>query len=81
MKARDEVHRFAVSYNRRKKRKKIMSNPLAEIPGLGKSKAGLVMEFFGNLDGVRRAKTADLMKVPGIGPVLADKIKYFLKNI
>ena len=81
MKARDEVHRFTISYNRRKKRTKSLSNPLTEVPGLGKSKAGLVMDFFGNLDGVRRAEISDLAKVPGIGPVLAKKIKKYLKNV
>jgi excinuclease ABC subunit C len=81
MKARDEVHRFTISYNRRKKRTKNLSNPLTEVPGLGKSKAGLVMDFFGNLDGVRQAKESDLMKVPGIGPALAKKIKKTLKTL
>ncbi|MBN2726862.1 excinuclease ABC subunit UvrC [Candidatus Mcinerneyibacteriota bacterium] len=81
MRARDEVHRFTIGYNRRKKRKKALNNPLTEVPGLGKSKAGLVMDFFGNLDGVRRAEISDLVKVPGIGPALAEKIKKHLKNI
>jgi len=39
------------------------------------------MDFFGNLDGVRRAEISDLAKVPGIGPVLAKKIKKYLKNV
>ncbi|HDS03160.1 MAG TPA: excinuclease ABC subunit UvrC [Firmicutes bacterium] len=81
MKARDEVHRFTIGYNRRKKRKKNLQNPLEEIPGLGKKKADLIMSFFGNMEGVRRAGEDTLTKVPGVGPLTARKIKKYLKTL
>ena len=79
MKARDEVHRFAITFNRNKKRKKMTSNPLEEMPGLGVKKAETLLRFFGTVEAVRAASVKDLLKVPGIGEATAYKITKFLK--
>lgn len=80
MKARDEVHRFGITYSRTKKRKKNVSNPLRDIPGLGAKKADMILTFFGSLDNVRTTTIDDLCKVPGIGKETAQKIREFIEN-
>lgn len=80
MKARDEVHRFGITYSRTKKRKKNVSNPLRDIPGLGAKKADMILTFFGSLDNVRTTTVDDLCKVPGIGKETAQKIREFIEN-
>ena len=80
MKARDEVHRFGITYSRSKKRKKNLSNPLRELPGLGAKKADMLLTFFGSVDVIRTSTVNDLCKIPGIGKETAQKIIDYLNN-
>jgi len=71
---RDEAHRFAVQYHRRLRRKSSMKSPLTEIPGIGKKKSRRLMDHFGGLNKVRRAREKELKAVPGISDALAAAI-------
>jgi hypothetical protein len=46
-----------------------------KIYRLGQRKAVQLLEFFGSINDVRRAKTEELQEVPGIGEKLAHRIK------
>jgi excinuclease ABC subunit C len=71
---RDEAHRFAVTYHRGLRRRKSIASPLEKVPGLGVLRRRNLMTLFGGMRGLRAASREDILKVDGIGPVLADRI-------
>jgi len=70
---RDEAHRFAISYQRQK-RKKDISTVLSEIPGLGPSRVSVLLKHFGSVARLRAADVDAITEVRGIGPSLAETI-------
>jgi len=72
---RDEAHRFAVTYHQQLRAKRATRSVLDEIPGLGPAKKRALLRTFGSLKGMREASEADLSRVAGIGPALAERIK------
>ncbi|MDF1479864.1 excinuclease ABC subunit UvrC [Leifsonia sp. H3M29-4] len=70
---RDEAHRFAIGYQRQKRRKDI-ATVLAEIPGLGPSRIKELLKHFGSVARLRQADAAAIAEVRGIGPALARTI-------
>ena len=70
---RDEAHRFAISYQRQK-RKSDISSLLAEIPGLGPSRVKELLRHFGSVTRLRAADSEAIAEVKGVGPTLAATI-------
>ena len=70
--ARDEAHRFAVTYHRRARRMRDFESELDLIPGIGPRRRRALLERFGSLANVRRASREDLL--PVIGAKLADAV-------
>lgn len=71
---RDESHRFAITFHRKLRGKKMVESELDEIPGLGPARKKALIQHFGSLDKVRLASVEEIAKVKGFGPALADKI-------
>ncbi len=71
---RDEAHRFAIGYHRKLRRKKVKYSVLDTIPGIGEKKKRNLILFFGSEKRIEGASIYDLMKVRGIGPILAKTI-------
>ena len=71
---RDEAHRFAVGYHRRLRGKKVKSSVLDTIPGIGEKRKRDLILYFGSEKRIEGASIYDLMKVRGIGPILAKTI-------
>jgi|AntAceMinimDraft_13_1070369.scaffolds.fasta_scaffold00140_11 excinuclease ABC subunit C len=74
---RDESHRVAISYQR-STRKRSLSTELREIPGVGEELATAILRHFGSVAKARNATVEDILDVPKVGPVLAQKIHSFL---
>ena len=72
--ARDEAHRFALTFQRAKRAKRTLTSELLEIPGIGPAKRRALLTAFGSLDGVRRADAAAIAAVPGFSPKSAEKV-------
>lgn len=70
---RDEAHRFAISYQRQKRRGDIQS-VLGEIPGLGPSRVKELLKHFGSVARLKAADETAISEVRGIGPSLAATI-------
>ena len=76
--ARDEAHRFAVTYHRRARRMRDFESELDRIPGIGPRRRRALLERFGSLANVRRASREELL--PVIGAKLADVVlKHFTR--
>lgn len=72
---RDEAHRFAVAYHRKKRARRALASPLDTVPGVGPARKRALLRRFGSLARLRRAGLEEIAATPGIGPSLAAKIK------
>jgi excinuclease ABC subunit C len=72
--ARDEAHRFAVNYNRKRRAGRTITSELLAIPGIGPSRRRALLERFGSLAGVRTATPAEIASLPGFSTRLAERI-------
>ncbi len=70
---RDEAHRFAITYQRARRRHDI-SSALADIPGLGPARVRELLKHFGSVSRLRRASPELIAEVRGIGPALAAAV-------
>ncbi|MDQ1388118.1 MAG: excinuclease subunit [Acidobacteriaceae bacterium] len=60
---RDEAHRFAVTFHRKRRQMRDRSTELLEIPGVGESTTRRLLEHFGSLQAVKQADSAALSAV------------------
>jgi len=72
--ARDEAHRFAVSYSRNRRAKRIITSELLTIPGIGPNRRRVLLERFGSVAGVRTATRDEIASLPGFSHRLAERI-------
>lgn len=72
--ARDEAHRFAGQYMRKRKQAHMFSSALDTIPGIGPAKRLALLKHFGGIEGVKKASREQLAAAPGISPKLAELI-------
>jgi excinuclease ABC subunit C len=60
---RDEAHRFAVTFHRKRRQIRDRATELREIPGVGESTTRRLLEHFGSLQAVKQADVAALSSV------------------
>ena len=60
---RDEAHRFAVTFHRKRRQMRDRSTELLEIPGVGTSTTRRLLEHFGSVQAVKQADSAALSAV------------------
>ena len=76
---RDEAHRFAISAQRRKKRKKVTISKLDNINGIGKTIKRRLLTKYGSTKKISNLSKKDLMTINGINEKIANKIKANLR--
>jgi excinuclease ABC subunit C len=72
--ARDEAHRFAVTFQRARRTKRTVSSQLLEIAGIGPSRRRALLTQFGSVQGVKDATLDAIAAVPGFSRTLAIKV-------
>jgi excinuclease ABC subunit C len=72
--ARDEAHRFAVEFNRKRRSKRTITSELMNIPGVGPQKRRALLEHFGSLAGVGRATIPEIVSLSGFSERLAERV-------
>jgi excinuclease ABC subunit C len=77
---RDESHRFAITFHRKKRGAAMTRSALDAIPGVGPAKQRALLSAFGSVARMRKASVAELCAVPGIGPTLAEMILSHLRD-
>ena len=70
---RDEAHRFAVTYHRKRRSLRDFHSVLDDIPGIGQKRKKRLLRSFGSVAGIRRASEREL--IPFVGPKLARLVK------
>ena len=71
---RDEAHRFAITYHRQKRSKRLSTSVVEDIPGVGPHRRKALIRSFGSLSRLRKASLDELAEVPGISADLAQTI-------
>ena len=75
---RDEAHRFALSFHRDKRSKRMNRSQLSQISGLGPSRIRELLQHFKSLDAIRLASKEQLSEVKGLGQNSVNDIyEYF----
>ncbi len=71
---RDEAHRFAITYHKKKKRKEDMKISLYEVKGIGKATLQKLLNYFGTFEEVEKASFEEIVKITN------KKVANALKN-
>ncbi|QIK09350.1 excinuclease ABC subunit UvrC [Streptomyces sp. ID38640] len=71
---RDEAHRFAITYQRSKRGKRLKSSPLDAVAGLGDTRRQALLKHFGSLKKLRAATVDEICEVPGVGRKTAETV-------
>jgi excinuclease ABC subunit C len=72
---RDEAHRFAITYHRAKRGKRMSRSALDDVPGLGQSRKTALLKHFGSVRKIRDAGVAEITAVPGVGRSTAEAVQ------
>ncbi|MDQ6689210.1 MAG: excinuclease ABC subunit UvrC, partial [Gemmatimonadota bacterium] len=76
--ARDEAHRFAVTYNRKRRTMRTVTSELLKVPGIGPVKRRQLLREFGSVQGVRDAGEGAIAKLPGFN---AERARRLLESL
>jgi excinuclease ABC subunit C len=71
---RDEAHRFAITYHRSKRSKRMTASALDSVPGLGKHRRKALVTHFGSVARLKQASVEEITSVPGIGDTTAKAV-------
>jgi excinuclease ABC subunit C len=77
--ARDEAHRFAITYNRKRRTMRTVTSELLSIPGIGPKKRRQLLQRFGSIQGIREASDAEIAALPGFTQASAMKLRAALE--
>jgi excinuclease ABC subunit C len=71
---RDEAHRFAITFHRQRRSKRMTASALDDVAGLGEVRRKALLRQFGSLKKLSAAGVDEIMAVPGIGRRTAESI-------
>ena len=78
--ARDEAHRFGITFHRNQRSRDFLKTELTEIPGIGKKTSEKLLAHFGSLARVRGADPEEVVKL--VGKAAAGKVAgYFSETV
>lgn len=75
---RDEAHRFAISYQKKRRSLTLVRSELKDIPGIGPAKQKALLQHFGSVKKIREAKEEELLQVKGISKANIEMINLHL---
>jgi len=71
---RDEAHRFAITYNRKRRSMRTVTSELLKIKGVGPEKRRALLNAFGSVQGVRDAGVDAIAQLPGFSAASAARL-------
>ncbi|MGD2021642.1 MAG: excinuclease ABC subunit UvrC [Desulfobacterales bacterium] len=75
---RDEAHRFAISFHRKRRTKATLQSELDTIPGIGKKRKAILLKHFKSIKKIREANIDQLNALPGISSATAEAVHRYL---
>jgi excinuclease ABC subunit C len=80
LRLRDEAHRFAVTYHRRRMRRELVASVLNRVAGIGPSRQKKLLQRFASLEEIREAGVAELMTAGALPRKVAEVLRAFLNQ-
>lgn len=77
---RDEAHRFAITYHKNLRAKRVGYSELDEIVGIGPKRKRLLIKHFGSVDKIKKASVDEIAGVKGIDERTARRIVEYFKK-
>jgi excinuclease ABC subunit C len=77
---RDEAHRFAITFHRQRRSKRMTESALDEVAGLGEVRRKALLRHFGSLKRLAGATPEEIAEVPGIGVKTAESVLAALRS-
>ncbi len=71
---RDEAHRFAITFHRSKRSRRMTASALDSVRGLGESRRTALVAHFGSVANLKKATVEEIVEVPGIGATTARSV-------
>ncbi|WP_420422202.1 excinuclease ABC subunit UvrC [Simkania sp.] len=65
-KIRDEAHRVAITFHRKRRQKRTLQSSLDQVPGIGPTKRTRLLKHFGSVKKIKEATDDELLEVQGI---------------
>ena len=79
---RDEAHRFAITFHRKRRGKRFISSVLDRIDGVGEKRKKILLGHFKSIKKIRAAPLEELCALPGMNRKVAEAVKKRLsKNL
>ena len=76
--ARDEAHRFAITFHRNLRGKASVKSALDSVPGIGPKRRKMLIRTFGSVKGIREASEERIAASPGMTEKTARQLKEYL---
>ncbi|WP_040867488.1 excinuclease ABC subunit UvrC [Nocardia exalbida] len=77
---RDEAHRFAITFHRSKRSRRMTASALDSVPGLGTARRTALVTHFGSVAKLKQATVEEIIEVPGIGMATAKAVLAALES-
>jgi excinuclease ABC subunit C len=77
---RDEAHRFAITYHRQKRSRRMTASVLDDVPGLGQARRTALLKHFGSLKRLASASVDEISQVQGVGRHTAEAVHAVLST-
>jgi len=80
LRLRDETHRFAITYHRKRARKEMLASRLDAAPGIGPVRKRRLLEHFADLEAIKAAPVLEIAALPGFNQKIAANLQAWLKR-
>ena len=77
---RNEAHRFAITFHRKRRIKTSLQSELDAIPGIGKKRKAILLKHFKSIKKIREADSGELNALPGINRPAAEAVHKYLNS-
>ncbi|MBY0357769.1 MAG: excinuclease ABC subunit UvrC [Candidatus Obscuribacterales bacterium] len=71
---RDEAHRFAITFHRKRRAKRSLASGFDQLPGVGNQRRKILLTHFGTFESLKKASVDEIRLVPGISDKIANSI-------
>ncbi len=78
-KIRNEAHRFALQYQRKRRELTALRSELLDVPGIGKRRAEELLKHFGSIKRIKEASFDEIAEV--VGPAVARRLQEWLRTV